>query len=61
MFTIMPFPFSSGTEQSSQAGWLSLTFFCQKRALSGDTMVVSQAEMSKDGVEQGVETCERDL
>ena len=46
---------SSGNEQSSQAGWLSLTFFCEW-ALIGDTIVASQAEMKKDRWMQGVET-----
>ena len=53
MFTFIPFPHSSGSVQSSQAGWLSLTFLCKKKALTGDTVVVSQVEMRKDGWMQG--------
>ena len=29
--TFMPSPSSSGSEQSSQAGWLSQTFFCKRK------------------------------
>ena len=53
----MPFPFSG---KSSWTGWLS-DIFLQKRALAGNTMVVSQADMSKDGWMQWVEAYERDL
>ena len=31
--TFIPFPFSSGSEQSSQAGWHSSTCFCKKEHL----------------------------
>ena len=44
MSTFIPFPYSSGSVESSQAGWLSDSFI-QKRALTGETMVLSQAEM----------------
>ena len=35
MRTFMPFTSSFGSEQSSQAGWLSLTFFCERKHLLG--------------------------
>ena len=49
---------SSGRKQSSQAGWLSLTFFF-KSSTYGDKMAVIQADMRKDGWIQIVEICER--
>ena len=35
MSTFIPFPYSSGSAQSSQAGWLSLTFLCKRKHLLG--------------------------